>query len=113
MGEAVAKALGSRGCRIVLTWRNSKKAADTAVHVLEGIGISAMAVRCDIAIESSIQKALKAIQKRYGRLDIVINLASIYEQTKLMGKGVSQSSDIGHGPLSMILAVIRFLKNAH
>jgi len=94
MGEAVAEKLGSHGCRIVLTWRSSREAAERTTEVLEGIGISAIAVQCDVANPKSIQKAIQAIEKRYGRLDILVNLASIYEKGKLADKQLLNSWDM-------------------
>jgi NAD(P)-dependent dehydrogenase (short-subunit alcohol dehydrogenase family) len=91
MGEAVAQALGAKGCHIVLTWRNSRKAAQQAVAALRYNGIHADEMRCDVSKESSIQQTIGAIGKKLMRLDIVVNLASIYEPTE--SKDISKSWD--------------------
>jgi NAD(P)-dependent dehydrogenase (short-subunit alcohol dehydrogenase family) len=79
MGEAVALALGAQGCHIILTWRASRKAAQQAVAALRYQGIHADEMRCDVSKEASIQQTLRTIEKKLSRLDILVNLASIYE----------------------------------
>jgi NAD(P)-dependent dehydrogenase (short-subunit alcohol dehydrogenase family) len=93
MGAAVAEVLGQRGCRIVLTWRRSKLAAETTAQALKKTGISALAIQCDIAKPDSVRKALKTAVKRFGRLDVLVNLASIYERNELAKPGSLESWD--------------------
>jgi NAD(P)-dependent dehydrogenase (short-subunit alcohol dehydrogenase family) len=82
MGEAVARSLGAKGCRIVLSYRSSKTATEATAKALQSAGIKTDLFQCDLADEASIQSTLQAIAKACGRLDVLINLASIYEQSK-------------------------------
>ncbi len=83
MGSAVAQAFAKKGCRIALTWRSSRKAVDGVVAELQAQGHDALSYRCDLSNPSMIQKVVGQIGDRFGRLDIVVNLASIYGPTPL------------------------------
>ncbi len=94
MGQAVAKALGARGCHIILAYRNSRQAADQTVDLLRRQGIHAASLRCDLAQPVSIKQAMKAVQRQFKRLDVVVNLASIYERTLLKEKDLAKAWDL-------------------
>jgi NAD(P)-dependent dehydrogenase (short-subunit alcohol dehydrogenase family) len=79
MGMTVARTLGAQGARVVLTWRKSRQPAEQAVRALRGFGIDAFSVRCDLSNPKEVRKAMSAAKKHFGRIDIVVNLASIYE----------------------------------
>jgi NAD(P)-dependent dehydrogenase (short-subunit alcohol dehydrogenase family) len=81
MGEAVARVLGSHGCRIVLTWRSSKAPAEAAATSLKAKGIAVTVLQCDLSDAVSLQSLIGQIETREKRLDVVVNLASIYEPT--------------------------------
>src|SRR5437016_12323111 len=85
MGGAVAQALSNRGCTVVLTWRSSKVAAEKTLAELRLQGGHAAAFHCDLAKEASIRKLVQAISRQFSRLDVLINLASIYERSPLGG----------------------------
>jgi len=81
MGLEIARDLGGRGCRIVLSYRHSRKPAQEAVQQLAGEGVEAWDLRCDTSNENSVLKAVRDIAKHAGGLGILVNLASIYERT--------------------------------
>lgn len=81
MGSAIARALSKRGCQVVLTWRRSRDSAEKAVEEIAAMGGTAWSVRCDLTRESDIQRMARDVYKRFGRLDVVVNLASLYERT--------------------------------
>jgi NAD(P)-dependent dehydrogenase (short-subunit alcohol dehydrogenase family) len=91
MGTAVAKVLSQRGCRIAFSYRQSREPAEEAVRQLRLEGGDAAAFRCDLTQRNQIEKTARAIARRYQRLDILVNLSSIYESApvsnaKLAGK---------------------------
>jgi len=82
MGEAIAQILGDRRCRVVLTWRHSKRAIEKAAINLRQRGIHASPLRCDLLKTASIEQMMRTVERRFGRLDILVNLASIYETSE-------------------------------
>jgi len=81
MGEAVAQVLGRRGARIVLTWRSSKSAVESTAAKLQSQGIGVSTLQADLAQPASIQQLIQSVESQFKRLDVIVNLASIYERT--------------------------------
>ena len=81
IGQVVASSLASRGCSIALTYRSSRDAAEASAAAARAAGVRAAVLRADATVESEIVAAIAEIDKSLGRLDILINLASIYEKT--------------------------------
>jgi NAD(P)-dependent dehydrogenase (short-subunit alcohol dehydrogenase family) len=80
MGAAIARVLSQEGCRIVFTYRQSRKPAEEAAKQLIASGGDAMALKCDVTRKEQIEKIARQIIRRYGSLDVLINLSSIYEK---------------------------------
>ena len=81
IGQIVAGALASRGCSIALTYRNSRDAAETTAAAAKAAGVDAAVVRADATDEKQIVAAIGEVVKSLGRLDILVNMASIYQKT--------------------------------
>ncbi len=81
IGQAVANALAARGCDLALTWRGSREAAEATAAAARSAGVRATTVRADATDPSQVDSAVSEIAKTLGRLDILINMASIYAKT--------------------------------
>lgn len=81
IGQAVARELAMQGCSLAMTYRGSRDAADATVAMAIAAGVKAIAVRADATNESEILSAVVETEKTLGRLDILINMASIYVKT--------------------------------
>jgi NAD(P)-dependent dehydrogenase (short-subunit alcohol dehydrogenase family) len=81
IGITVAEELAREGCHIALTYRRSKQAAQEAQKKVHLMGTQALLIKADVTREADIAAAVHSVQKRFGRLDILINMASIYEKT--------------------------------
>ena len=83
MGTAVAHLLSQQGCRIVLTYRKSRKAAEDIVQQLISDGGEALALPCDVTRLGQIERTARRIVQAWKSLDILVNLSSIYEKSPL------------------------------
>jgi NAD(P)-dependent dehydrogenase (short-subunit alcohol dehydrogenase family) len=81
IGRIVASALASRGCSLVLTYRDSREVADATAAAATAAGVKAMVLRADATVEPEIVAAIGEAVKSMGRIDILINMASIYQKT--------------------------------
>src|SRR5271167_1138059 len=81
IGQVVAGALANRGCSLALTYRGSRDAAETTVAAARAAGVKAIALRADATDETQIVAAINETMKSLGSLDILINMASIYQKT--------------------------------
>jgi NAD(P)-dependent dehydrogenase (short-subunit alcohol dehydrogenase family) len=83
MGMAVARVLSQRGCRIVLTYRKSKKEAVMSAQQLISEGAEAMTLACDLTRKGQIQKTAQQIVRHWKSLDVLVNLSSLYIKSPL------------------------------
>ena len=75
IGAASARALASRGAKVVLAARNSK-----ALHILaEEIGPQALPLTCDVSNYANVKHAMEKAVEQFGGLDILVNNAGIIE----------------------------------
>ena len=75
LGEAIAKALGAAGARVVCVARNVPKLADTVESFV------AEAFPCDVTSSASVNELIEKIEAGLGRLDILVNNAGITRDT--------------------------------
>lgn len=81
IGQVVADALAKRGCALALTYRGSRDAAEKTASSAKAAGVETVLLRADATIESDVVSAVGDTVKTLGRLDILINMAAIYEKT--------------------------------
>ncbi len=84
IGKAVAIALGKAGAEVVVNYSNSANKADEVVSEILSSGGSAYSLQADVAEEQSVEKLIKTILDRSGRLDILVNNAGITSDGLLM-----------------------------
>ncbi len=77
IGRATALMMGREGARVVVADLQGEKAQSVA-NELQGIGTEAIGVAVNVASESSVQQMAKAAFERFGRVDILGNIAGIY-----------------------------------
>jgi NAD(P)-dependent dehydrogenase (short-subunit alcohol dehydrogenase family) len=81
IGQVVAAVLASRGCSLALTYRDSRDAAEATAESARAAGVKAVVLRADATDEAAVIASINDTVKTLGRLDILINMASIYRQT--------------------------------
>jgi pyridoxal 4-dehydrogenase len=73
MGKAVALRLGNEGATVVAVDINGTGATATA----QDIGGASIAASCDIGDEDSVTKLFETVAAKFGKLDILVNVAAI------------------------------------
>lgn len=81
IGQVVASALANRGCSLSLTYRDSRGAAEATAAAARAAGVKATVLRADATDETEIVAAVGETVKSLGRLDILINMAAVYQKT--------------------------------
>ena len=76
IGLAIAQALGTEGCRIVIAGRDVE-ALNAAAGELQAGHVDAMAQRCDVSDAAQVEHLFAAVQKRYSTVDILVNNAGM------------------------------------
>ena len=83
IGHTVAEALARRGCAVALTYRASREAAETTADAVRAAGARAIVVHADATDEAQVDAAVAATVAGFGRLDVLVAMASTYEKTPL------------------------------
>jgi 3-oxoacyl-[acyl-carrier protein] reductase len=81
IGQTVAHALAARGCALALTYRGSRAAADATAVAARAMNVPATVIRADATNEADVEAAVGGAARSLGRLDILINMVSIYAKT--------------------------------
>lgn len=83
VGSHVVEALADRGYSLVIHYRTSIQEAEASVAALRARGIDALAVAADLADEVAVRGLIQQALDHFGRLDVLINCAAIWERKRL------------------------------
>jgi len=81
IGQVVARSLAERGCDLALVYRGSREAAEASANAAIGAGVRAITIRADATDADQIAAAVKETHRALGRIDLLLNMASIYLTT--------------------------------
>jgi 3-oxoacyl-[acyl-carrier protein] reductase len=79
IGAGIAKALAAEGASVVVNYSSSKEGADKVVKEITGSGGKATAVQADVSKPADITKLFAETKKAYGKVNILVNNAGIYQ----------------------------------
>jgi NAD(P)-dependent dehydrogenase (short-subunit alcohol dehydrogenase family) len=82
MGRATAIGLGSERANVAL-FDIDDAGANRVAKEIDAAGVQTMVCKVDVAKPADIRSALAAVHHRFGRLDVVANVAGIYPQAKV------------------------------
>jgi NAD(P)-dependent dehydrogenase (short-subunit alcohol dehydrogenase family) len=83
IGRAIALGFAELGANVAITYGASAGEAEETVRALAGLDVEAMAVRCDLRDPEDIREAVGAVVEEFGRLDVLVNNAGIFESAAL------------------------------
>lgn len=78
IGAVVATTLARAGVDVALVYNRSRQEADETTAAVRAQGRRALAVQADVTDEKACAAAVAATVRELGRLDILINMASLY-----------------------------------
>jgi 3-oxoacyl-[acyl-carrier protein] reductase len=85
IGAGIAKALAAEGAAVVVNYASSKEGADKVVAEIAAKGGKAVAAKGDMGKSAEVKALFAATQKAYGRLDVLVNNAGVYDFSPLEG----------------------------
>jgi NAD(P)-dependent dehydrogenase (short-subunit alcohol dehydrogenase family) len=83
VGAVVAAALASRGADVALSFNHSEREANAASADVRARGRRATVHRADVADPEACARLVDDVAREFGRLDIVIHMASLYNAIPL------------------------------
>ncbi|GIW94455.1 MAG: short chain dehydrogenase [Pirellulaceae bacterium] len=91
LGHAMVTALAEAGLRVCIHYNRSAESAHQVCRQLQESGRQAMAVRCDFSDPGAdAAGVVDAAYRAWGRVDVLVNSASIFEAASLMDTTVEQ-----------------------
>lgn len=79
IGAAIARQLAADGAQVIVNYAADRIGADKVVADIEAAGGQAVAVAADVTRQAAVQALINAAIDHFGRLDIVVNNAGIYQ----------------------------------
>jgi 3-oxoacyl-[acyl-carrier protein] reductase len=79
IGAAIAKHFAAEGAAVVVNYSASKEAAERVVADIVRNGGKAVAAQADVAKKPDIRRLFSAARETFGRLDVLVNNAGVYE----------------------------------
>jgi 3-oxoacyl-[acyl-carrier protein] reductase len=83
IGAAIARHLAEEGAAVTVNYSSSKEGALRVVEQIAAKGGKAIAVQANVAKQADIQRLFADTKKAFGRLDVLVNNAGIYEMAPL------------------------------
>ena len=79
IGAAIAEKLASEGAKVVVNYARDKAGAEKVVNNIQAAGGEAIAVQADVSRLDDIRKLFAETGRTFGRLDVLVNNAGVYE----------------------------------
>jgi 3-oxoacyl-[acyl-carrier protein] reductase len=79
IGAGIAKSLAAEGAAVVVNYASSKEGADRVVAEITRKGGKAVAVQGDVSRISDVQRIFAETKNAFGRLDVLVNNAGVYQ----------------------------------
>jgi NAD(P)-dependent dehydrogenase (short-subunit alcohol dehydrogenase family) len=79
IGLAIARALVSEGCSVLITGRNQQTLEQAAADLGRkgSVTVRVLALECDVRDHEAVERMFTSVVKEFGRLDILVNNAGI------------------------------------
>lgn len=84
IGRQIALTLAREGAAVVVNYHGSKERAEAVVQEIQAFGGTAVSYGCNVADGVAVERMLKDVIQRYGRLDILVNNAGITKDNLIL-----------------------------
>ncbi|HEV2423863.1 MAG TPA: SDR family oxidoreductase [Terriglobia bacterium] len=78
LGRVIALELARAGADVVVNYNRSAAAARDTVREIRALGVDAVALQADVSRPGEVRAMFRAIERRFGRLDVLVNNAGVF-----------------------------------
>jgi NAD(P)-dependent dehydrogenase (short-subunit alcohol dehydrogenase family) len=78
IGAVVAATLARHGADVAVVYNRSKAEADEAAAHIRDAGRRALVLQADLAQPAACEQLIQQVDREFGRLDVLVNMASLY-----------------------------------
>jgi NAD(P)-dependent dehydrogenase (short-subunit alcohol dehydrogenase family) len=79
VGAVLARAAAVGGADVAVTYNRSRDEAEETVAAVSAVGRRALAVEANVADPAACAGLVATVDREFGRLDVLVNMASIYK----------------------------------
>ena len=79
IGAGIAKGFAAEGANVVVNYASSKEDAERVITEIKEKGGKAIAVQADLSKAADVRRLFAETRKAFGKLDVLVNNAGIYE----------------------------------
>lgn len=79
IGAEIARELAAAGATVVVNYASDKSGADRVVDEITKRGGTAVAIQANVAKKADVQRLFAATSQAFGKIDILLNNAGVYE----------------------------------
>jgi NAD(P)-dependent dehydrogenase (short-subunit alcohol dehydrogenase family) len=83
LGRELALRFACEGARVAFTYRQNDDLADETLRALATLGADALMFRGNVADAAHVQSTVKAVTEQWGRIDVLVNNASVTQVVPL------------------------------
>ena len=83
IGAVIARRFAEAGADVALVYNRSRDEAEDTARVIRALGRRAITLRADVSDPSDCARVVESTAQELGRLDVLVNMASIYAEKPL------------------------------
>jgi NAD(P)-dependent dehydrogenase (short-subunit alcohol dehydrogenase family) len=80
IGAVVATTVAARGADVAIAYNRSRTDADETAVAVRAAGRRALVVQADVQDAAACETLLNEVERTFGRLDVLVNMASVYKE---------------------------------
>ncbi len=89
IGKSTVLEMAKSGLDVIINYyHHEKEALELKKYILDNYDVQVLCIKCDISVEEEVEKMVNEIVDHFGKIDILVNNASVCRDTLLMDKTV-------------------------
>lgn len=89
IGKSTVLEMAKSGLDVIINYyHHEKEAFELKKYILDNYDVQVLCIKCDISVEEEVEEMVNEIVDHFGKIDILVNNASVCRDTLLMDKTV-------------------------
>lgn len=89
IGKSTVLEMAKSGLDVIINYyHHEKEALELKKYILNNYDVQVLCIKCDISVEEEVEEMVNEIVDHFGKIDILVNNASVCRDTLLMDKTV-------------------------
>lgn len=89
IGRSTVLEMAKSGLDVIINYyHHEKEAFELKKYILDNYDVQVLCIKCDISVEEEVEEMVNVIVDHFGKIDILVNNASVCRDTLLMDKTV-------------------------